>query len=116
MFRDTASFTMVSSSALLLLLPLVSASALQRRATQVCGTFDTVPAGSYSLLTDLWGKTDKTPGSQCSTLESVNGDTVAWSTTWNWSGDGIKSFSNIQLNNGINKQLSAITKMPVRFP
>lgn len=108
---------MISCSALLLLLPLVSASALQRRATTLCGQYDSVTSGSYTLFTDLWGEGGATSGSQCSTLESVNGDTVVWSTEWSWTGGtGIKSFSNIQLNAGINQQLSAITTMPVRFP
>jgi xyloglucan-specific endo-beta-1,4-glucanase len=111
------SFMMISWSALLLLLPLVSASVLQLRATTVCGQYDTVAAGSYTLYTDLWGEGGATSGSQCSTLESVDGDTVAWSTEWTWTGGtGIKSFSNIQLDVGINQQLSAITTMPVRFP
>jgi len=80
------------------------------RATQVCGQYDTVTAGSYSLLTDLWGEANATSGSQCSTLESVSGNTVAWSTEYTWTGGtSIKSFSNIQLNVGVNQQLSAIS-------
>ncbi|KAJ2987233.1 hypothetical protein NUW54_g9487 [Trametes sanguinea] len=34
-------------------------------------------------------------------------------TTWTWTGGtGVKSFTNVQLNQGINKQLSAISSMP----
>ena len=106
---------MISWPALLLLLPLVSASPLERRAsTAACGQFDTITSGSYSLLTNLWG--ESASGSQCSTLESVQSNTVTWSTEWTWADEiGIKSFSNIQLNAGINQKLSAITTMQVRF-
>ena len=60
---------------------------------------------------------DVTTGSQCSTLVSVHDiNTVEWSTYWwsNYTSD-IKSFSNIQLNDEIHKQLSALSSMPVRF-
>lgn len=79
-----------------------------------CGQWDVVTAGQYSLLLDLWGKDGATSGQQCAQLTSLSGTTVAWKTTWNWvGGNGVKSFSNIQLNQGINKKLSAIKSMPV---
>ena len=81
-----------------------------------CGQWDTVTAGSYSLLLDLWGESGATSGSQCANLVSLDGSTVAWSTNWTWVGSsGVKSFSNVQLNEGINTQLSAIENMPVRM-
>ncbi|KIJ62250.1 glycoside hydrolase family 12 protein [Hydnomerulius pinastri MD-312] len=104
---------MISVAAALLLIPFVSATPVQQRSTTVCGQYDTVAAGQYSLLTDLWGESGATSGSQCSTLDSVSGTTVSWSTTWTWTGGtGVKSFSNIQLDDGINQQLSAISSMP----
>ena len=116
MFRDTTVIAMIYWSALLLLLPLVSASPLERSAKTACGQFDTITSGSYSLLTNHWGASAATSGSQCSTLGSVNGNTVEWSTEWTWSCETcIKSFSNIQLNTGINQQLSAISSMHVRI-
>jgi xyloglucan-specific endo-beta-1,4-glucanase len=107
---------MISWLALLLLLPLVSASPLERRAnTAACGQFDTITSGSYSLLTNLWGESAATSGWQCSTLESVQSNSVTWSTEWTWADETcIKSFSNIQLNAGLNQQLSAIATMQVR--
>ncbi|KAF8558413.1 glycoside hydrolase family 12 protein [Imleria badia] len=97
-----------SWSALLLLLPLVSVSA----ATTICGQYDTVTSGSYSMFNNLWGERNATSGSQCSTLESVDGNTVTWYTTWTWvGGSSIKSYSNVQQNTGVNQQLSAITSM-----
>ena len=81
-----------------------------------CGQWDVVTAGQYSLLLDQWGASGATSGSQCASLVSMSGSTVAWTTTWTWTGgSGVKSFTNIQLNQGINKQLSAISSMPVRF-
>ena len=112
-------------SKLLLLAPLVSlASAsptpveLDSRASidtsSHCGQWDTVTAGQYSLLLDLWGESGATSGSQCANLVSLSGSTVSWKTTWTWTGGtGVKSFTNMQLNQGLNKQLSAITSMPV---
>lgn len=79
-----------------------------------CGQYDTVTAGTYTLFVNLWGKKDATSGSQCSNINSLSGNTIAWKTTWNWvGGTGIKSYSNIQQNAGINKQLSAIKSIPV---
>lgn len=79
-----------------------------------CGQWDSVAAGSYSLLLDLWGESGATSGSQCSHLTSLDGSTVSWTTNWTWvGGTGVKSFSNIQLNEGINTQVSAISSMPV---
>ena len=59
----------------------VSASPLDKRA--LTGPFDCQPAGSYTLCQNLWGASFGT-GSQNSTLVSANGNTVSWSTTWNW--------------------------------
>lgn len=82
--------------------------------TVYCGQWDSVAAGSYSLLLDLWGESGATSGSQCSHLTSIDGSTVSWTTNWTWvGGTGVKSFSNIQLNEGINTQVSAISSMPV---
>lgn len=79
-----------------------------------CGQWDVVTAGQYSLLLDQWGRDGATSGSQCANLVSLSGSTVSWRTNWSWTGgSGVKSFTNIQLNQGINRQLSAIGSMPV---
>ncbi|KAF8578203.1 glycoside hydrolase family 12 protein [Ramaria rubella] len=81
--------------------------------SQHCGQWDTVTAGNYELLLDQWGASGATSGSQCAQILSQSGSTISWNTTFNWvGGNGVKSFTNIQLNAGINKQLSAITSMP----
>lgn len=44
----------------------------------------------------------------------MSGTTLAWKTTWTWNGGtGVKSYTNIQLNAGLNKKLSAIASIPV---
>ena len=108
---------MISWFLLLLLLPFVFTSPLERRDETLCDQFGTTSTGSYSLLNNLWGESAARSGSQCSSL--VDGTTAKWYTKWKWTSDSdtsIKSFANIQLDDGINKQLSAISTMPVRFP
>ncbi|KAF8481475.1 concanavalin A-like lectin/glucanase domain-containing protein, partial [Gautieria morchelliformis] len=82
-----------------------------------CGLWDSVTAGPYALGLDQWGVSKTTSGWQCAQITSLNsGNLIAWTTTYNWrSSDGIKSFTNIQLNAGINKKLSAIKKMPATW-
>ena len=94
--------------------PAPAADAAQIDTSSHCGQWDTVTAGQYELLLDQWGAGGATSGSQCANLVSMSGSTIAWTTTWSWTGgSGVKSFTNIQLNQGINKQLSAISSMPV---
>lgn len=79
-----------------------------------CGQWDTVTAGNYELLLDQWGISGAT-GSQCAHITSMSGSTIAWTTNWTWTGgNGVKTFTDMQLNAGIGKQLSAIMSMPVR--
>ncbi|KAJ7233870.1 concanavalin A-like lectin/glucanase domain-containing protein [Mycena haematopus] len=108
----------------LLLVPFIFASPtpdanVEERATAIdtsshCGQWDTVVAGTYSLLLDQWGLSGASSGSDCASLTSLSGTTLAWKTTWTWTGGtGVKSFTNINVNSGINQQLSAITTIPV---
>ncbi|KIJ27870.1 glycoside hydrolase family 12 protein [Sphaerobolus stellatus SS14] len=108
---------------LVLLVPalLAAASPLSMEKRQVdtsshCGQWDSVTAGTYSLLLDQWGESGATSGSQCAQLTSLSGTTVAWKTTFDWvGGNGVKSFTNIQQNTGTNKQLSAIKSMQTKW-
>ncbi|KAJ7841039.1 glycoside hydrolase family 12 protein [Mycena olivaceomarginata] len=108
-------------SALLLLVPFVAASptpAVEERAPAIdtgshCGQWDSVVAGTYSLLLDQWGLSGASSGSDCASLSTLSGTTLAWKTTWTWTGGtGVKSYTNINVNSGINKQLSAIKSIP----
>ncbi|KAG2353596.1 glycoside hydrolase family 12 protein [Suillus spraguei] len=117
-------------SSLLLLVPLVSSmsnhSTHSMRRAQATGSVDTklisgqwdsVHAGQYSLFHDLWNEQKATSGSQTSQFTSMSGNAVAWTTTYTWTGEPgqVKSFANIQLNTGINQQLSAISSMPTAW-
>ncbi|OCH89178.1 glycoside hydrolase family 12 protein [Obba rivulosa] len=111
---------MSTKFALLTLLPLLAAALPSPRASvdtsAHCGQWDTVSASPYSLLLDLWGESGATAGSQCAHITSLSGSTIAWQTNWTWTGgSGVKSFSNIQLDDGINQQLSAISSMPTTW-
>ncbi|KAH8109438.1 concanavalin A-like lectin/glucanase domain-containing protein [Phellopilus nigrolimitatus] len=80
-----------------------------------CGQWDTVAAGGYELLLDQWGISGAS-GAQCAHIASLAGATVAWSTNWTWAGgSGVKTFTDMQLNTGLGKQLSAISSMPTTW-
>ncbi|KAG1776652.1 glycoside hydrolase family 12 protein [Suillus placidus] len=114
---------------LLLLVPLVSSTS--RRSTRrmhnvharsvdttlITGQWDTVNAGQYSLFNDLWNEKNATWGIQSSQITSFSGSTIAWTSTYTWVGapSQVKSFANIQLNTGINQQLSAISSIPTTW-
>ncbi|KAJ7512762.1 glycoside hydrolase family 12 protein [Mycena galericulata] len=126
-------------ASLLLLAPFVAAApaspdvaerAVAIDMTSHCGLFDSVVAGSYSLLLNQWGASGATSGSDCANLVSLTGATLAWKTTWTWTGWniplliahlsakhrlGVKSFTNINVNTGLNQQLSTITTIPTTW-
>jgi len=102
---------------LIALVPFVAAAPAAELATRAaqasCGQWDTIVAGPYTLALDQWGKSGASSGSDCAQLNSASGNTVAWSTTWSWTGGtGVKSFTNVGVNSGLNKQLSAISTIP----
>jgi xyloglucan-specific endo-beta-1,4-glucanase len=99
------------------LLPFIAAAPVADSAdidtSSHCGQYDSVTAGQYSLNLDQWGKASATSGQSCAQLTSLNGNTIAWTTTWTWSGGGgVKSYTDMQLNAGLNQKLSAITSIP----
>lgn len=98
-----------------------------------CGQWDTVNTGLYTLYLDQWVRVRPLPralrrlrcvvqgisgatGSDCAQIQSVCGSTMKWTTAWNWAGGsgGVKTYTNVNLNTGLNKQLSAIKSIPVR--
>jgi hypothetical protein len=76
-------------------LALAAALSLASAATTQCGQWDSITTGGYILYQDLWNIASGT-GSQCSTLNSVSGSTIGWSTSWSWSGrsNQVKSYVN----------------------
>ncbi|CUA71049.1 Endoglucanase cel12C [Rhizoctonia solani] len=88
---------------------------LNKRFNVLTGQWDneSLNSGYYTLYNNLWGK-DSGSGSQTTQATSVNGKKVAWKTTYNWSGGpyNVKSYSDVGLNSGLNKKLSAISSIP----
>ncbi|KAG7095202.1 hypothetical protein E1B28_005978 [Marasmius oreades] len=112
------------SVALITLLPFIYAAPVtenglvkrQIDTSQHCGQWDTVVAGQYTLYLDQWGMGNAQSGQSCANLISLSGTTISWKNTWNWvGGNGVKSYTNVNLNNGLNKQLSAIKSIPASW-
>ncbi len=63
------------------------------KAAQVCNNGDSITMGKYWLNSNLWGASSGS-GSQCLSNTSINGSTIAWNTSWNWTGqaNSVKSY------------------------
>ena len=110
----TSSIIMLFSNFIILLLSSSAFAApadLLPRATAQCGQYQSQASGSYTLYTNGWGWSSGT-GSQCSQIDSLTGTTLAYSTTWSWSGtpNQVKSYTNVETT-FTKKQLSAYTSM-----
>ena len=81
-----------------------------------CGEFSTLSDGGYTLGSDLWGESLGT-GSQCSSINGLNDGSLAWSTTWSWSGDNanVKSYTNVVSSNTYCGQISSISSLPTSW-
>ncbi|KAJ7233867.1 concanavalin A-like lectin/glucanase [Mycena haematopus] len=119
-------FALAKLSVLLVFVPFIAASptpdgvsvaGVTIDTSSHCGQYDLVVLhGTYTLLLDQWGMASATSGSNCAAIASLSGSTVAWSSTWTWNGGyDVKSFNNMNLNNGLNKQLSAIQSIPTTW-
>jgi xyloglucan-specific endo-beta-1,4-glucanase len=91
----------------------VPTATLDKRATTICGQWDSVVTGTYTVYQDLWNEAQATSGSQCTTVNSLSGTTVAWSTSWTWAGGSnqVKSYANAVVTS-TKKQISAISSIP----
>jgi Glycosyl hydrolase family 12 len=87
------------------------------KAAQVCSNGQTIAQNPYWLSNNLWGASTGS-GSQCISNTSQNGSTIAWSTSWNWTGqaNSVKSYDSSVLgwhwgwmfsNTGLPIQLSS---------
>lgn len=56
---------------------------LEKRATTVCGQWDSVQTGGYTVYNNLWGQ-DAGTGSQCLTVDGMYSGLLRWSATWSW--------------------------------
>ncbi|KAL8404610.1 hypothetical protein RB594_009457 [Gaeumannomyces avenae] len=88
---------------------------LERRATTVCGQWDSVQTGGYTVYNNLWGR-DSGTGSQCLTVNGMSNGLLSWSTTWSWSGGpySVKSYSNA-VASAPAARLSAVSSIPTKW-
>lgn len=88
---------------------------LEKRATTVCGQWDSVQTGTYTIYNNLWGK-DSGTGSQCLTVDGITSGLVKWSTSWSWSGGpyNVKSYPNAVLSAPA-ARVSAISSIPSKW-
>lgn len=85
----------------------------KRAATTICGQWDSVVTGTYTVYQDLWNEASATSGSQCTTVDSLTGNTIVWSTSWSWAGGSnqVKSYANVALTTtGV--QIKSISSIP----
>ncbi|KAI1175110.1 family 12 glycosyl hydrolase [Nemania sp. FL0916] len=109
------SLILASAAALLASLALATptpTSTVDKRAATFCGQWDSVQTGSYIVYNNLWGMSAGS-GSQCTTVNSLSGNSVAWSTSWSWSGGNynVKSYANAVVQTTA-KKISAISSIP----
>ncbi|KAG3153311.1 hypothetical protein PI124_g11384 [Phytophthora idaei] len=66
---------------------------------EFCGQWDSTQTDDYIIYNNLWGQDNDKVGGQCTGLDSVDGSTIAWHTSFNWAGDNwqVKSFANAAL-------------------
>ncbi|CAG8925613.1 unnamed protein product [Penicillium salamii] len=88
---------------------------LARRA-DFCDQWGSVTTGSYIVYNNLWGQSYDTSGKQCTGVDSLNGNDIAWHTSWSWSGAStqVKSYANVALNFSARK-LSAVKSIKSNF-
>lgn len=107
----------------LLLLSFLTSTALssptpvKRSNASMCGQWDSVVTGTYTLYNNLWDESAADSGSQCTTLTSPSSNTLAWSTSWSWSGasSSVKSFANVVYTQDTGVELSTISSIPSVF-
>lgn len=89
---------------------------LEARSTKICGQYDSVATGAYTVYQDLWGQAQASSGSQCSTITSLSGNTMVWSTAWSWQGasNQVKSYANVALDSVVKAgvEVSSISSIP----
>ncbi|VUC37166.1 unnamed protein product [Clonostachys rosea] len=95
--------------------PLEPTKTIEKRATTVCGDWDSVTTGSYIVYNNLWGK-DSGTGSQCLTVDGITNGLLKWSTSYSWSGGqyNVKSYPNAVLQASA-ARVSAISSIPSKW-
>ncbi|KAK3944499.1 putative xyloglucan-specific endo-beta-glucanase [Diplogelasinospora grovesii] len=89
---------------------------LDKRATTLCGQWDSLATGSYIVYNNLWGESSATSGSQCTTVTGISSSKLVWSTSWSWAGasSSVKSYANAVLS-FTPKTIAAISTIPTTW-
>ncbi|KAK1929440.1 putative xyloglucan-specific endo-beta-1 [Phytophthora citrophthora] len=69
-------------------------------AGEYCGQWDWAKSSQYTVYNNLWNKNAAASGSQCTGVDKINGNTIAWHTSYTWTGGApteVKSFANAAL-------------------
>lgn len=103
------------SSLLSLSMAAIVPKALMRRG-DLCSQYATTMEGDFTLYNNAWGKDQATDGSQCTGVDSANGNSISWHSTWTWQGGqgSVKSFPNAgyQFNA---KTLNSVKSIPSKW-
>ncbi|KAL1961442.1 hypothetical protein VTO42DRAFT_170 [Malbranchea cinnamomea] len=87
---------------------------LEKRA-DFCGQWDSEQSGPYIVYNNLWNMGTGT-GSQCTGVDGIDGSTLAWHTSWSWSGGQgqVKSYANAVLADIVSnpRAISDINSIP----
>nr|AJA40324.1 xyloglucan-specific endo-beta-D-1,4-glucanase [Penicillium oxalicum] len=69
------------------------------RRSDFCDQWGSVTTGNYIVYNNLWGQSADPSGHQCTGVDSLKGNTIAWHTSFGWTGasSSVKSFANIAL-------------------
>ena len=88
---------------------------LEARGPSQCAQYSSLSTGSYTLYQNQWGASTGT-GSQCSQIDGLSGNSLAWSTTWSWanSPNSVKSYTNVEVPM-TKKILSQYTSIPTTW-
>ncbi|KAF4768073.1 hypothetical protein N7455_000356 [Penicillium solitum] len=73
---------------------------ITRRGTEICEQYGTTTTDKFTLYNNLWNQDKDTNAKQCTTLDSSNGNTIAWHTSYSWAGNApneVKSYANAGL-------------------
>lgn len=86
------------------------------RADEMCGQWETATAGPYTIYNNLWGQDSATSGQQCTTIDSITDDELAWHTAWSWAGGEyeVKSYANV-VPTITPKKISALSSIPATW-
>ena len=92
------------------------AKALEARQDSSCGLQSTIDSGTYTLSLDQWGASDGT-GSQCAQVNGLDGNSLAWSTTWSWEDNinQVKAYAHIISSTTYCTQVSSINSIPTTW-